>query len=313
MAGHVHGVFAALFTPRAADGSVDIDVLQVHAEVLLALGVDGLVVNGASVEYLHAREGDFRRIFETVRAVTGPGRFIAGIGGPDFRRTIENGQFARDAGALSLLLPGPHFFPYEQQDVVAYVRKVADSVSAPVLLYNLPQFANGFDVSTAVDLILESGNIIGIKDSSGSLEILRALTARNNGSISRIVGNDAALVQARQEGVCDAVISGVAAALPELIRFLFHTSQVDEAHRYADAKALLDEVIVQLNRFPVPWGLKFLAEHRGMGQMGSPLPVSSARRVQADALATWLEEWWERAGKVIPLEQAVVTSPAVDR
>ncbi len=303
MSVHVRGVFAALFTPRASDGSVDLKVLRRHAQWLLSTGVQGVVINGATGEYVYAREGDFEQTVGVIHDVAGPGRFIAGIGSPSIQQTIRNGGFASKAGALALLLPGPHFFPVQQQDVAAYARHVAHSIPAPILLYNLPQFANGFEVDTAVDLIQNTKNIIGIKDSSGSLDILRALTAGGDSSVSRIVGNDSALVAARRENVADAVISGVAAALPELIQLLFQQSATDDQNRYRAASVLLDEVIVYLNRFPVPWGLKLMAESRGVGNMGCPLPLSPARLKQAGEVGAWLTEWWSRARGVLSLDE----------
>ena len=61
-------------------------------------------------------------------------------------------------------------------------------------------------------------NIIGIKDSSGSLDHTRRIASR----ACRIVGDDSVLVPALDAGLCDAVVSGVAGVLPELTTLLFH-------------------------------------------------------------------------------------------
>ena len=63
-------------------------------------------------------------------------------------------------------------------------------------------------METVRRLIVEVPNIIGIKDSSGSLEILRDLTTHGV-EACRIIGNDSALVQAMEEKICDGVVSGV--------------------------------------------------------------------------------------------------------
>ena len=89
-----------------------------------------------------------------------------------------------------------------------------------MLLYNLPQFTSGLSKETVRRLILEVPNIIGIKDSSGSLDILSDLTAHNV-ETCRIVGNDSALALALTQRVCDGVVSGVACALPETIQALY--------------------------------------------------------------------------------------------
>ena len=298
---HVQGVHSALFTPRFADGSLNREVLRTCAEFLMGTGVDGLVLGGATGEYLHGRQGEFREIVEIVSAITGRGQFIAGIGGTDVSTSIENGRLAMEYGARALLLPAPHFFRYAQEDIVAYVQHISESVEAPILLYNLPQFANGFDTATSMDLIRPERGIIGIKDSSGSLETLRSLTARKTPGVSRIVGNDQVLVQARKDQICDGVISGVAAAIPELILYLGRTDPASDAARFGAVSGMLDELVDQLNNFPVPWGLKFISERRGLGPLGSPLPVTESRREQARALAIWVEDWWDRMNALVPV------------
>jgi 4-hydroxy-tetrahydrodipicolinate synthase len=302
----VHGVYSALFTPRHPDGSLNRDVLRAGAEFVRNAGVDGLVMNGATAEYALSREGEFEQILHIVREVAGEGHFVAGIGSTDLATTIRHGRAAMEAGAKALLLPAPMFFRYAQQDVEAYALHVAKAVDAPVLLYNLPQFANGFEGETVVRLIQSGAGIVGIKDSCGTLDILRMLTARGDEGVSRIVGNDVVFAQARREGVCDGVISGVAAALPELLVFLGNADLGAESEAFEAAAALLDELIVQLAPFPTPWGLKFIADHRGLGPLGSALPITPSRQAQANLLAGWLEEWWTRLAAVVPVGSLVV-------
>ena len=60
---------------------------------------------------------------------------------------------------------------------------------------------------------------LGIKDSSGSLDTVRMLTAEGWGL--RLIGNDEVLGKALEERVLDGVVSGVACVLPELIQRLY--------------------------------------------------------------------------------------------
>src|ERR1019366_3156842 len=143
----------------------------------------------------------------------------------------------------------PHFFPYAQGDLHAFCAAVAARLDAPILLYNLPRFTSPLELETVRGLIESVPNILGIKDSSGSLAILGGLS---NGAC-RIVGDDSVLVAALDAGVCDAVVSGVAGVLPELTTFLFEQRN-SAAHPLA--VELLNGLIRQLSAFPVPWGLK---------------------------------------------------------
>lgn len=297
----IQGVHAALLTPRLEDGSIDEKTFCANAAFLLDSGVKGVVLNGATGEYHRTGEGEFRRMVELVSGLAGQGRFLAGIGSSNPQTTVENGLIALEAGALALLLPAPHFFRYAQEDIATYARYIAERVPGPILLYNLPQFANGYEPSTVEELTSTVPNIIGVKDSSGTLDVLRALTVTAEPEICRIVGSDNVLVEARKEGVFDGLISGIACVLPELMLQLGSEDAMQDAARYEATIPLLQEILDQLQRFPVPWGLMWIAERRGLAPARFPLPLSEFRRSQGASFGAWIEQWWRRARNVVPL------------
>lgn len=299
----VNGVYGALLVPRRPDGDLDDHALSETTKFLVGSGLKGVVINGATGEYHSTRPGEFARMVEVVSGLLGSGGFLAGIGAGDTGTSIEYGQIALKAGALAVLLPAPHFFRFSQEDIAAYAQEVAGSLHGPVLLYHLPQFTNPYESPTVRDLTATVGNITGIKDSSGSLDNLRMLTMEGAPHICRIVGNDQVLVEARKEGVCDGVISGVAGVLPELIAFLGAAEPAADPARYDAAVLLLQDLLEQLQRFPVPWGLKWIAHRRGMKSIQFPMKLSSFRCIQGQDFLKWLESWWERACAVVPLEE----------
>ncbi|GGG62791.1 hypothetical protein GCM10011585_00270 [Edaphobacter dinghuensis] len=158
----------------------------------------------------------------------------------------------------------------------------------PQLLYNLPQFTTGFEPATTLDLIRRCSNVIGMKDSSGSLKTLRLL-ARESIDTSRIIGNDGVLAQGLIEGICDGVVSGVACVLPEIIQPLFAHPPASPA--FLSAADSLREVISHIDVLPAPWGLKVIAEERGIAQAVYPLPLSRERELQIQSIREWLRQW----------------------
>jgi 4-hydroxy-tetrahydrodipicolinate synthase len=181
----------------------------------------------------------------------------------------------------------PYFFPYSQDDLVAFTTKVAGELESSVLLYNLPQFTSGLDPKTSLELIQSCRNIVGIKDSSGSLETVRLLSAEAPDAC-RIIGNDGVLAGALRENLADAVISGVACVLPELISQIFDIGKTDPlSPRWNAMITILDEFIGQLDTMPTPWGIKIMAEARGIAKASFPLPLSERRRHLAQELSTW--------------------------
>ena len=280
----VQGVSAAVLTPRLADGSIDGPSLRRLLEFLLSKGISSFALNGATGEFCITKPEQLRTLLSLAKEVTGNSAdFFCGVGAADTQGSIAFAQIAQDSGVKALLLPMPYFFPYQQGDLEEFSRSVAATVSIPILLYNLPQFTSGLRKETVHTLIAEVPNIVGIKDSSGSLEILTHLTEQKPDSC-RIVGDDAALSAALRAEVCDGVISGVACVAPELILGLYEK-------RSRAAEQALEELIAQLRLFPTPWGLKFLAQARSIFTASFPLPLSAERKAHGERVEQWFSPW----------------------
>jgi len=288
----VSGIYAAVLTPRLPDDNIDVTALDHLITFLLSKGISSFAMNGATGEFCLTTPRHLHIILSTVqKASRGKAKILCGVGAPGSALAIELAAIAQQEGAEGLLLPMPCFFPYQQEDLDLYCRAVAAGTELPVMLYNLPQFTSGLSKETVRSLITEVPNIIGIKDSSGSLDILRDLT-EHDVDACRIVGNDSVLSQALIEGVCDGVVSGVASAVPELIRDLYaHRGQAD-SDDFRRTSRLLDEFIVQLSPFPTPWGLKWIVEARGVAPATFSQPVTVHRIAQGRQMATWFGEWF---------------------
>ncbi len=295
MENKIGGVIAALLTPRRSDGSLDEAALRNNIEFVLAGGIAGICVNGATGEYVAATLEERRRIVEiTQQTMNGRGTLVCGIGSARLADTVRAGRDATEAGAGVLLLPPPHFFPYAQDDLAQFYHEAVSRVDAPVLIYNLPGFTSPVETPLALRLIETEPRIIGIKDSGPSLDTLEALTAKGPGEARRIVGNDALLPAALRAGYCDGAISGIAGVLPELTVSIYNRYQEGNLQTADRWVALQDELIAQLVKLPTPWGLKFIAQCRGQAAPGYLLPLSPARRNQEREFETWFAEWWRR-------------------
>lgn len=285
------GVYAAILTPRNPDDSIDIPGLSALIKFLLAKDVSRFAINGATGEFCLTSPQQLHTLLSTVKEISeGGAEILCGIGGAGTPQAIELASVAQQLGVQGLLLPMPYFFPYQQQDLEAFCRTVAASTKLPILLYNLPQFTSGLEKETVRTLITEVPNIIGIKDSSGSLEILRDITTHNVDAC-RMVGNDSALAPAMLEGVLDGVVSGVACAMPEVIQSLYAQLGNTDSAEFDSASRVLSEFIEQLNIFPTPWGLKWIVETRGIVKANFSQPVTSKRLAQAAAMKEWFASW----------------------
>lgn len=284
------GVYAAVLTPRDGDGKLDVLNLRTLLRALLRHDLDGLALNGATGEFCLTTPEELRIMLSTTQEVcAGRLKILCGIGAPGLHPAKQLATIAGEYNVDALLLPMPYFFPYEQQDLDVFSRAVAGETSLPIVLYNLPQFSTGLTKETVRTLIQNVPNIVGIKDSSGSLEILRDLTLRHPQAI-RMMGNDVALAAALEEDLCDGVVSGVACALPELIQAIFQAGK-DSSELLFQHVAVLNEFILHLDQLPTPWGIKFAAEARGFLSADFAQPLTAERREAGARLQTWVTRW----------------------
>lgn len=283
------GVYAALLSPRASDGELDTASFRHQVIELSRFNLRGYAINGATGEFTIVSDADVDGLVRVTRQEAPQAEILCGVGAGDLRLTVRRARVAQLAGADAALLPMPNFFPYRDDDLSAYVSAVASSVELPILLYNLPQFTSGLHVDTVLSLFAKHSNIVGIKDSSGSLDIVRAITAAGL-KHARLIGNDSALSPALTENVCDGVVSGVACTLPELMSSLFTTG--GHGHAFETKSRLLNEFIDHLGPLPTPWGLKVTSAVRGFTRESYPFPLSQKRELEVADLRSWFRTWY---------------------
>jgi 4-hydroxy-tetrahydrodipicolinate synthase len=109
----------------------------------------------------------------------------------------------------------PPFVKPSTPELVDHVGEVASAVRCGVVLYHIPQMAGlGFSVRTVVELARLS-NVVGIKDSSGSLERLETLVRETPEGFRVVTGADPLLLPGLLAGA-DGAILGSANYVPEL-------------------------------------------------------------------------------------------------
>jgi 4-hydroxy-tetrahydrodipicolinate synthase len=289
------GVIAAVATPIDSDGRMNVAEFERLIDMLIASGVDGVCLGGATSEYPNVAVADRRAAIEAAAPrVPRERTLLVAIGAPSFRQVVELGRSAQAAGSRAVLLPMPMFFRYEQHDLQAFAVEVSRALSAPVLLYDLPDFTNGLEPATVTALLNDEQFIVGIKDSSGVRDHLSAYAAARGGrDWTLLVGNDQLLFDGLHAG-WNGTVSGIACFCPELPLAIYRScasGDVDGARRL---QSLLDEVIVRLGALPAPWGIRIALEVRGFAMGPLPLPLSASRREQVDRYREWLPAWMDK-------------------
>jgi dihydrodipicolinate synthase/N-acetylneuraminate lyase len=125
------GLFAAVATPVHEDGGLDGAALDRLVDFLVAAGVDGICVGGATGEYPHFEAAERKAaIRRAAQRLPRERTLLVGIGSSSPRRVVEIGEAALSAGARALLLPMPMFFKYDQADLSAHGAEVSRTLRA---------------------------------------------------------------------------------------------------------------------------------------------------------------------------------------
>src|SRR5438477_2168503 len=164
------GSIPALITPMA-NGSIDEAALRKLIEWQVMEGSHGIVPVGTTGESPVLTPEEHKRVVE-IAVVTAAGRIpvIAGTGSNSTSEAIEYTKHAEEAKADAALVVVPYYNKPTQDGIYAHFRAVAESVSIPIFVYNVPgRTVTNISVETLGRLAKDCSNIIGTKDASCDL------------------------------------------------------------------------------------------------------------------------------------------------
>lgn len=185
------GSFVALVTPFR-NGRVDEAKLRELVEFHVANGTDGLVPCGTTGESPTLSHDEHRRVVDLVVEVAhGRIPIVAGTGSNSTAEAIDLTRHAERAGATGALVVNPYYNKPTQEGLYRHFRAVAESVSIPVIVYNI-QGRTGVNVETdtLARLARDCRNIAGVKEASGSLDQMSQVIAACGPQFSVLSGDD---------------------------------------------------------------------------------------------------------------------------
>ncbi len=169
MKGFFSGSATAIITPFAESG-VNYPVFDELIEHQIAGGTDAIVFLGTTGEPSTMSFEEEHVLMEyAVKKVNGRCKVIVGCGSNNTADAIMTAQKAESYGADGLLAVTPYYNKCTQNGLVAYYKAICESVSIPVIAYNVPG-RTGVEIQPAtMAKIAEIPNIAGIKDAGGNM------------------------------------------------------------------------------------------------------------------------------------------------
>ncbi len=171
-----HGVIVPMVTPLTAEFELDEAALRRVVEHLTAGGVQGIFVLGTTGEGPSApREICSRLVQLTVEYAAGKAQVYAGIADTVVADSISVAKEYLRRGCAAVVAPLPSYYRLTEDEQFRYFTALVKRIPGPVLLYDLPSAAQMQIDHGVVEHLRAFPNVVGIKDSSGSIERLAAL------------------------------------------------------------------------------------------------------------------------------------------
>jgi 4-hydroxy-2-oxoglutarate aldolase len=237
MAKEFQGIYPALVTPFKGGplgAEVDEEALRLNIGRLNEFGLAGYLVLGSTGECVSLTDDEAVRLAGIVCGTAAPGKkVIAGTGKESTVLTIDFTRRLAAAGADAALVRPPSYFKgrMNREALKRHYLALADVSPIPIILYNIPQNTGiVIDPGLVVELSAHP-NIVGLKESSGSLPYLVEIIRRLPADFSYLVGSPAIILPALIMGASGAILA-VANAAPALcveIERLFREGRIGEA------------------------------------------------------------------------------------
>ncbi len=285
----IKGVIPPMITPFKQNGDLDLDAHIHNIKVWNDTDLSGYLVLGSNSEAAYLTENEKLELIGLTVKYAGEGKtIIVGTGMESTRETISLTNKAAELGAHAALILTPFYYGGNMNDeaLIEYFTKVADSSKIPILIYNVTKFTHVNISANAVAVLCKHPNIIGMKDSSGDIPQLIKFISVINDDFNFIVGTASAWYPALTLGVKAGIMALANCAPNECI-------QIQQAFEAGD-DALARETYLRM--FPVNVavtatygisGLKHACSMLGYsgGEVRSPLlPLKEEEKLKLNSI-----------------------------
>lgn len=293
----LEGTYTALVTPFRDDAAQSIDWAAFDAlvEAQIAGRVDGVVPCGTTGESPTLNHEEHLEVVKrAVKVAAGRVQVIAGTGSNSTREAIAMSREAERAGVSAVMVVVPYYNKPTQEGLFRHFVAVAQAVSCPVVIYNIPG-RTGIDLAegTLARICDAAANVVGCKEATGNVLRAQSLACKLGGRISILSGDDALtlpMIAVGARGVISVTSNVLPAEVSRATRLALE-GKLEEARRAHLALVPVHEAMfIEAN--PGPAKAALAARGKMQEVVRGPLaPVTDATR---KAIVAALDEYARR-------------------
>lgn len=256
----------AIATPFDERG-INFEEYKKLVEFQIVQGTDAIIVCGTTGESSTMSNTEKEDLIKfTVDIVDKRIPVIAGTGGNNTANVIELSKYAETVGADGLLVVTPYYNKTTQQGLVSHYTAIANSVSLPIILYNVPS-RTGLNITPETYLELSKiENIVAVKEASGNISQVAKIAELCGDNLNIYSGNDDQVLPILSLGGLG-VISVLSNIYPKYVHNMvinYLSGKHEEALKaQLNSLSLIDALFSEVNPIPIKEALNILGFNFG--------------------------------------------------
>lgn len=208
------GVMPAVTTKFNNDDTLDLVNFELNIRAQIEAGVSGIILGGTLGEASTLKPFEKKILIEkTVEIVQGKIPVIINIAEQSTKDAIEAAHLAKEYGATGLMILPPMRYKADDRETVTYFKKIAESTSLPIMIYNNP-IDYGIEVTLdMLDELKACKNIQAVKESTRDISNVTRMRNRFGDRFAILCGVDTLALESILMGA-DGWVAGLVCAFP---------------------------------------------------------------------------------------------------
>ncbi len=199
---------------------------------------------------------------------------LVGTGSNSTKEAISLSKYAEKAGADGILVVVPYYNKPVQHSLIDHFSAIADSVSLPMILYNVPsRTGRNLEPATVSKLADKNDNIIGIKCASGNIDQITKIIKTTPDDFIVLSGDDSMtyhIMALGGKGVISVASNIIPAKMVKFTNAMLNNNWEKARNIQLQLYDLFKVLFIETNPGPV----KFAASEMGLMNIRMRMPLT---------------------------------------
>ncbi|MFX1390974.1 MAG: 4-hydroxy-tetrahydrodipicolinate synthase [Promethearchaeota archaeon] len=261
----IKNVITALITPFKEDLSIDEEKYREFIRFQINNGCHILTMGttGESATMSHEEHHEAMDIAVDEVRKCGKDTFVlAGTGSNSTKEAISLSKYAEEAGVNGILVVVPYYNKPVQHSLADHFSAIADSISLPMILYNVPsRTGTNLEPETVSILANTKDNIVGIKCASGNIDQITRIIKTTPDDFIVLSGDDSMtyhIMSLGGRGVISVASNIIPSKMVEFTNLMFNDEWNKARNMQLELYDLFKVLFIETNPGPVKFAAQIM-------------------------------------------------------